>query len=70
MWLLQTSYQYLVQKLTRDLEMLLDRTRGHGDADKLSVERTDGCMRIMKQLGQSRRGSGEGAESESKRELK
>ena len=52
---LQSSYQFLVQKLSRDLEILLEHTRSRdagGRETALNVERTDGCMRIMRQLGQ------------------
>lgn len=54
--LTQSSYQYLVQKLSRDLELLLEHTRSRdaeGRETALNKERTDGCMHIMRQLGQS-----------------
>lgn len=52
----QSSYQFLVQKLSRDLELLLEHTRSRdaeGRETALNKERTDGCMHIMRQLGQS-----------------
>ena len=59
-----SSYQYLVQKLTRDLEVVLESTKAppssHQDPsakfqldNTLKLERTEGVMRIMRQLAAS-----------------
>lgn len=55
----QTHYSFLVQKLRLDLDALLLKTRDPkipiDQQQPLHRQRVDGCMEIMKKLGQGQR---------------